>query len=41
MNKPCLHPDDLPSRQTIKLSEILFRQLEEATKKSFFLAGNV
>lgn len=37
MNQPCLHPDDLPSPQTIKLSEILFRQLEEATKKSFFL----
>ncbi|MEH2165556.1 MAG: hypothetical protein V7K41_02535 [Nostoc sp.] len=38
MNQPCLHPDDLPSPQTIKVSEILFRQLEEATKKSFFLA---
>ncbi len=38
MNQPRLHPDDLPSRQTIKLSEILFRQLEEATKKRFFLA---
>ncbi|MEH2324944.1 MAG: hypothetical protein V7K32_15540 [Nostoc sp.] len=37
MTQPCLHPDDLPSPQTIKLSEILFRQLEEVTKKSFFL----
>ncbi|MEH2182529.1 hypothetical protein [Nostoc sp.] len=37
MNQPCLHPDDLPSPKTIKVSEILFRQLEEATKKSFFL----
>ncbi|MDZ8105586.1 MAG: hypothetical protein RM338_08160 [Nostoc sp. DedQUE12a] len=38
MNKSCLPPDDLPSNQTIRVSEILFRQLEEATKKSFFLA---
>ncbi|MBW4616100.1 MAG: hypothetical protein KME21_23035 [Desmonostoc vinosum HA7617-LM4] len=38
MNQPCLPPDDLPSHQTRRVSEILFRQLEEATKKSFFLA---
>ncbi len=38
MNKSCLPPDDLPSNQTIRVSELLFRQLEEAIKKSFFLA---
>ncbi|WP_138500886.1 hypothetical protein [Nostoc sp. PA-18-2419] len=38
MTKSCLPPDDLPSVQTIRVSEILFRQLEEATKKSFFLS---
>ncbi|MDZ8241528.1 MAG: hypothetical protein RMZ69_30985 [Nostoc sp. ChiQUE01a] len=38
MNKSCLPPDDLPSNQTIRVSEILFRQLEEAIKKSFFFA---
>ncbi len=38
MNQQYLPPDDLPSCHTIKISEILFRQLEEATKKSFFLA---
>ncbi|MBH8575407.1 hypothetical protein I8752_20810 [Nostocaceae cyanobacterium CENA369] len=38
MNQSCLPPDDLPSEQTTRASEILFRQLEEATKKSFFLA---
>ncbi|MBD6614999.1 hypothetical protein FNW02_03810 [Komarekiella sp. 'clone 1'] len=38
MNQLCLPPDDLPSHQTIRVSEILFRQLEEATKNSFFLA---
>ncbi|MBH8563579.1 hypothetical protein I8748_15510 [Nostoc sp. CENA67] len=38
MNQSCLPPDDLPSDQTTRMSEILFRQLEEATKKSFFLA---
>ncbi|BAY79276.1 hypothetical protein NIES25_57600 (plasmid) [Nostoc linckia NIES-25] len=38
MNQSSLHPDDLPSHQTIRLSEMMFRQLEEATKKSFFLA---
>lgn len=31
MNQLCLPPDDLPSHQTIRVSEILFRQLEEAT----------
>ncbi|HEY9799513.1 hypothetical protein [Anabaena azotica] len=35
-----IHPDDLPSNRTILLSKILIRQLEEATKKSFFLACN-
>ncbi|AUB34755.1 hypothetical protein COO91_00584 [Nostoc flagelliforme CCNUN1] len=40
MNQPYLSPDDLPSNLTIQLSEILFRQLEEATKKNFFLAGD-
>ncbi|RCJ41073.1 hypothetical protein A6770_36390 [Nostoc minutum NIES-26] len=38
MNQSCLPPDDLPSTQTIRVSEILLRQLEEAIKKSFFLA---
>jgi len=38
MNQPYLSPDDLPSHLTIQLSEILFRQLEEATKQRFFLA---
>lgn len=41
MNQPYLSPDDLPSNLTIQLSEILFRQLEEATKKNFFLASDV
>ncbi|MEH1956646.1 hypothetical protein [Nostoc sp.] len=40
MNQPYLSPDDLPSNLTIQLSEILFRQLEEATKQNFFLAGD-
>lgn len=40
MKQPYLSPDDLPSNLTIQLSEILFRQLEEATKKNFFLAGD-
>lgn len=38
MNQPDIHPDDLPSNQIKLLSEILFRQLEEAIKQSFFLA---
>lgn len=40
MNQPDIHPDDLPSNQTTLLSEILFRQLEEAIKQRFFLACN-
>ncbi|MEH1874543.1 hypothetical protein [Nostoc sp.] len=40
MNHPYLSPDDLPSHRTIQLSKILFRQLEEAIKQNFFLAGN-
>ena len=39
MNQPYLSPEDLPSNLTIQLSEILFRQLEEATKQKFFLAS--
>ena len=41
MNQPYLSPDDLPSNLTIQLSKILFRQLEEATKKNFFLTSDV
>jgi len=33
-----LSPDDLPSYHMTKISEILLSQLEEATKKSFFLS---
>ncbi|MBH8551686.1 hypothetical protein I8751_04705 [Nostocaceae cyanobacterium CENA357] len=40
MNRPSLPPDDLPSHLTIQVSEILLRQLEEVTKKSFFLTCN-
>jgi hypothetical protein len=40
MSQPYLSPDDLPSNLTIQVSEILFRQLEEATKKNFFLASD-
>jgi len=36
MNQPYLSADDLPSDQMTQLSPILLRQLEEATKKSFF-----
>ena len=38
MNHPYLSSDDLPSYRMTQLSELLLRQLEEATKKSFFLA---
>lgn len=38
MNYPNLSSDDLPSYRMRQLSELLLRQLEEATKKSFFLA---
>lgn len=38
MTKPYLSPDDLPSFKTTQISEILLTQLEEATKKSFYLA---
>ncbi|MBD2197733.1 MULTISPECIES: hypothetical protein [Calothrix] len=31
-----VHPDDLPSERTIKLSEILFRQLEDKIKQLFY-----
>ncbi|MDZ7957472.1 MAG: hypothetical protein RMY34_06145 [Aulosira sp. DedQUE10] len=31
-----VHPDDLPSYRTIKLSEILLRQLEDKIKHSFY-----
>jgi hypothetical protein len=31
-----VHPDDLPSERTIKLSEILLRQLEAKIKHSFY-----
>jgi hypothetical protein len=40
MNQRYLPPDDLPSHLTIQVSEILFRQLEEVIKKSFFLTCN-
>jgi hypothetical protein len=33
-----LSPDDLPSYKTTQISEILISQLQEATKKKFFLA---
>lgn len=38
MTKPHLSPDDLPSYKTTQISEILLSQLEEVTKKRFFLA---
>ncbi|GAX34195.1 hypothetical protein [Nodularia sp. NIES-3585] len=38
MYQPYLSPDDLPSHKTMQLSGIWLTQLEEATKKSFFLA---
>jgi hypothetical protein len=38
MNQPYLSPDDLPSHKTTLISELLLSQLEEATKKRFFLA---
>lgn len=38
MTKPYLSPDDLPSYKTTQISELLISQLEEATKKKFFLA---
>lgn len=31
-----MHPDDFPSERTIKLSEILLRQLEAKIKQSFY-----
>lgn len=37
MYQPYLSPDDLPSNKTTQLSGIWLSQLEEATKKSFFL----
>jgi len=38
MTQSYLSPDDLPTQRTIQLSEVLFRQLEEATKQSFYKA---
>ena len=37
MYQPYLSPDDLPSHKTTQLSGIWITQLEEATKKRFFL----
>jgi hypothetical protein len=37
MTKPHLSPDDLPSYKTTQISEVLLSQLEEVTKKRFFL----
>lgn len=38
MKQPYLSPDDLPTHKTTLISEILLSQLEEITKKSFYLA---
>ncbi|MBD2665282.1 hypothetical protein B6N60_00119 [Richelia sinica FACHB-800] len=38
MTKPYLSPDDLPSYKTTQISELWLSQLEEVTKKSFYLA---
>ncbi|MBD2345564.1 hypothetical protein [Anabaena subtropica] len=38
MKQPYLSPDDLPTHKTTLISEILLSQLEETTKKSFYLA---
>ncbi|AFZ58883.1 hypothetical protein H6G54_17530 [Anabaena cylindrica FACHB-243] len=40
MTKPYLSPDDLPTYKTTQISELLLSQLEEVTKKRFFLACN-
>lgn len=37
MTKPYLSPDDLPTYKTTQISEVLLSQLEEVTKKRFFL----
>lgn len=37
MYQPYLSPDDLPSTKTMQMSGLWLTQLEEATKKSFFL----
>ena len=36
MNQLNLSPDDLPTNQMVKLSEVLLSQLEEVIKKRFF-----
>ncbi|MBE9055164.1 MULTISPECIES: hypothetical protein [Sphaerospermopsis] len=38
MTKSHLSPDDLPTYKTTQISELLMSQLEEVTKKRFFLA---
>ncbi|MBD2503528.1 hypothetical protein [Anabaena azotica] len=38
MKQPYLSPDDFPTHKTTLISEILLSQLEETTKKSFYLA---
>lgn len=38
MKQPYLSPDDLPTHKTRLMSEILLSQLEEVTKKRFYLA---
>jgi hypothetical protein len=40
MSKPYLSADDLPSYKVTQISELLLIQLEEVTKKRFFLACN-
>ncbi|WP_066382203.1 MULTISPECIES: hypothetical protein [unclassified Anabaena] len=37
MKQPYLSPDDLPTQRTTLISEILISQLEEATKKKFYV----
>lgn len=39
MYQPYLSPDDLPSHKTTQISGVLLSQLEEATKKTFFLCS--
>lgn len=38
MNKPYIHPDDLPPVQATQLDELLLRQLEETIGKRFYQA---
>ncbi|TAE59598.1 MAG: hypothetical protein EAZ76_03535 [Nostocales cyanobacterium] len=38
MTKSHLSPDDLPTYKTTQISEVLMSQMEEVTKKRFFLS---